>query len=435
MAPDPLLDYAADLPRAVARAVLTAASVALIEETWFRGALHGAVERAAGRLAAVFGVAVLYALVHFVRPDNAVPASELGPLAGFDALAGSFDRLSRAGIEDSLFALLGAGVLLGVLRARTGRVAECIGMHAGWVLLIQVTSKSSDLVPEVAVAVPRGNLRRGHRLACRGAVLPRCRVRRGRSPRAPPGTLAAAVGVVVGTTRGLRPGAGELGADPRLLLGVGDLGVARELRATLGVVGLLLEPRAIGGLGARSLVLEPLGRLVEELESELPLELGLQRDPLLGLHRGPLGALLRLLGRLDPLVGLLELALEVVELGPQGPLPIRFVAARLGGGAHRGRREGALGLLAVAACGVELCRCGAPLRLEARPLLGEPVLVIVLAPAPRIGELARQPLGLLPRALPGGLRGIEVVPGLLLGGDRGGELGLEPLARQCTSPE
>ena len=44
-----------------------------------------------------------------------------------------------AAIADAFLALTAVGVLLGLVRAATGNIAACIGMHAGWVWVMLVT--------------------------------------------------------------------------------------------------------------------------------------------------------------------------------------------------------------------------------------------------------------------------------------------------------
>ncbi|MET0984329.1 MAG: CPBP family intramembrane glutamate endopeptidase, partial [Steroidobacteraceae bacterium] len=44
---------------------------------------------------------------------------------------------------DSLLALFAVGVLLALIRQRTGAIAAGIGLHASWVMLIAVTRGSS----------------------------------------------------------------------------------------------------------------------------------------------------------------------------------------------------------------------------------------------------------------------------------------------------
>lgn len=125
------------------KGLVSGLAVGLLEETWFRGALHSAVQGVAGAAWAIVATALLYGLVHFVRPDVVVPADQVAWSSGFTVIAGAFDRLASPGIIDSLLALVAAGVMLSVLRLRSGRIALCIGVHAGWVMVIRVVRKLS----------------------------------------------------------------------------------------------------------------------------------------------------------------------------------------------------------------------------------------------------------------------------------------------------
>jgi uncharacterized protein len=130
------------------RAALTAVVVAAVEEIWLRGGLQSACRRLFGPVAAVLGIAAFYGLIHFLRPDLPVSLDEAGWSGGLRVLGGSFGRLADPGILDSLFALVAAGVLLGLVRERTGRVAECIGLHAGWVFVIGLSRRLTETVPD-----------------------------------------------------------------------------------------------------------------------------------------------------------------------------------------------------------------------------------------------------------------------------------------------
>lgn len=136
------------LPMALAKATLTAVLVAMLEELWFRGALHS-VLAPLGRRAVVLLVAVLYAALHFLRPDRPVPVAESW-YDGFVALAGMFGRMSDAASFDAFVALLLAGLLLGWLRLRDGCIAAAIGCHAGWVLVVQCTRRTTQSVPDAS---------------------------------------------------------------------------------------------------------------------------------------------------------------------------------------------------------------------------------------------------------------------------------------------
>jgi membrane protease YdiL (CAAX protease family) len=104
------------LLKLAAGGLMTGLAVAVIEETFFRGAMHTAVARESGHRLAIVLTALLYSAVHFV---------------------------GRHRILDAFLALAAVGVLLGLVRARTGHVAGCIGLHAGWVWVISVLRESS----------------------------------------------------------------------------------------------------------------------------------------------------------------------------------------------------------------------------------------------------------------------------------------------------
>jgi membrane protease YdiL (CAAX protease family) len=113
-------------------------AVALLEETVFRGAMHTAIERESGALAAVLLTAPLFAILHFFAKSN-IPTSELAWSSGFDLLQRSFAPVSHPMLVlDSFAAYLAIGLLLSLTRALTGNIAVAVGLHAGWVIVLRV---------------------------------------------------------------------------------------------------------------------------------------------------------------------------------------------------------------------------------------------------------------------------------------------------------
>ena len=129
-------------------ATLTGLLVALLEEVWFRGALYSLLAQRGGTLLAIALTALLYSLTHFVRPDLSVPDDHASWASGFHVVANFFNQYGSSRIIGPLLALGAAGVLLGMLRTRTGSIAACVGVHAGWVLVIQFVNKTSYLDAE-----------------------------------------------------------------------------------------------------------------------------------------------------------------------------------------------------------------------------------------------------------------------------------------------
>ncbi len=120
-------------------------AVALIEETFFRGAMQGALQRMGAGLWAVFAVPVLYAAVHFLGRAASVSYADVNGLSGFVVLRGFFaDYAQPLAIADAFIALWCVGVLLALVRQRWGDLAGCIGLHAGFVAAITVFRKVSS---------------------------------------------------------------------------------------------------------------------------------------------------------------------------------------------------------------------------------------------------------------------------------------------------
>lgn len=118
--------------------------VALIEETFFRGAMQGALQRAGATRLALFAVPALYAAVHFLGRAAGVPYEQVTGLSGFAALAGFFAGLAQPlAIADAFLALYCVGLLLALVRRRWNDLAGCIGLHAGFVAVIAVFRKIS----------------------------------------------------------------------------------------------------------------------------------------------------------------------------------------------------------------------------------------------------------------------------------------------------
>jgi len=140
-----LLEWRAAAPSsagALARLLLTRAlsgfAVAFIEETFLRGAMYTAIARESGTRAAVLLTALLYAATHFFASVHIAPA-QVTAWSGVQLLAGTLhDFAHPLEIADAFLALAAVGVVLGLVRAATGNIAACIGLHAGWVWVMLV---------------------------------------------------------------------------------------------------------------------------------------------------------------------------------------------------------------------------------------------------------------------------------------------------------
>jgi len=120
-------------------------AVAFIEETFFRGAMYGAIRRSGSMLRAATLSSVFYAALHFLGPRALPPDTLVGWGTGLEILANNFHRFADPSILSSLVALFSVGMLLALVRERTGNIALCIGLHTGWVMTIKATKWLTDV--------------------------------------------------------------------------------------------------------------------------------------------------------------------------------------------------------------------------------------------------------------------------------------------------
>ena len=144
----------------VLTSVLGGLIVALIEETFFRGLLHTAVERDRGATTAVLAVALLFAVLHFIGKAR-VPDLELHWSSGWQWLTQTLRLIARpTQILDAFLVYLAIGILLGMVRAWMGHTAGCIGLHAGWVAAMLMVRESTDANMDAPLAFLQGSFDR-----------------------------------------------------------------------------------------------------------------------------------------------------------------------------------------------------------------------------------------------------------------------------------
>jgi membrane protease YdiL (CAAX protease family) len=118
-------------------------SVALIEETVMRGAMHTAIERESGPWMAALLTAPLFAILHFFAKVR-IPPEQIGWGSGFDLLLRSFAPLSHPlTVFDSFLSWVVVGLILSLTRVLTGNIAVAIGLHAGWVVVLRILMETT----------------------------------------------------------------------------------------------------------------------------------------------------------------------------------------------------------------------------------------------------------------------------------------------------
>lgn len=128
------------------KALLSGLVVGFIEETFFRGALYGAIRGSSGFWPAATLASGLYAAVHFIDSDMSIPRESLHWWSGLVILGDAFRAFAHpADFVDSLLALFAVGIMLTAVRAKSGHIASCIGMHASWVVTIKLVKSISNV--------------------------------------------------------------------------------------------------------------------------------------------------------------------------------------------------------------------------------------------------------------------------------------------------
>jgi membrane protease YdiL (CAAX protease family) len=113
-----------------------ALAVAVIEESLFRGAMQGLVQRATSAKLAILFVSALYAIVHFLKPpENAIAQIQITWTSGFTQALQAFWQFRQPMLVLGGFTtLFMVGVILGYARQRTRSLWLPVGLHAGWII-------------------------------------------------------------------------------------------------------------------------------------------------------------------------------------------------------------------------------------------------------------------------------------------------------------
>lgn len=129
---------ATTLASIVVKAMLTGALVGLVEETIFRGALFGGLNKQSNVAVAMLVTSLLYAAVHFLK-YRALPADvEIGWFTGVEQIPVALFRFSNPVTIDSFITLFILGFLFALVRVRSKSIIPCIGLHAGIVATLKI---------------------------------------------------------------------------------------------------------------------------------------------------------------------------------------------------------------------------------------------------------------------------------------------------------
>lgn len=116
----------------IAKYLILAMIIALVEETLFRGALYGGLKSQTNIVIAAILSSFFYAITHFTKYPDVTSTPEL--LTGIQLLPQAVGAIFNWHLFDSVLVLFLLGLILVNLREKTGTLASSIGFHAGVVL-------------------------------------------------------------------------------------------------------------------------------------------------------------------------------------------------------------------------------------------------------------------------------------------------------------
>lgn len=119
--------------------------IGFMEETFFRGFVFRAFYNAMGPWKAVVFSSMFFAYLHFKMPDEAwehIPHAEIGWDDGLVAIWSTLTTFTSNFDALLFFNLFLVGVLLQLAFLYTRNLWACVGLHAGWVVVIQAFAKT-----------------------------------------------------------------------------------------------------------------------------------------------------------------------------------------------------------------------------------------------------------------------------------------------------
>ena len=125
--------------------LLQALALALLEETLFRGLLHGRLRAAAGPAVAIVLGGAIFAMSHFLRPPKTRP-----PEGWWDTMPACFAGLGEMFTLRwrELAGLMLVGLVLAIVRETRRTIFLAMGVHAGWVWVRFTSKKALEDVDE-----------------------------------------------------------------------------------------------------------------------------------------------------------------------------------------------------------------------------------------------------------------------------------------------
>ncbi len=124
--------------------------IGLIEEIFFRGGLFGLLRKQLPWALAAVLISIFFSAVHFLRPMHVEGVVHGHWYSGFSILPYAFYTLGeRSAYFPYAFNLFLIGFVLCILYQRQGHLFFIIGLHAGWVVVLQAGRLLFEVNPDV----------------------------------------------------------------------------------------------------------------------------------------------------------------------------------------------------------------------------------------------------------------------------------------------
>ena len=129
-------------------ALITALAVGVFEETMFRGALQQGLAKQTRPSTALVTISMIYAAVHFIDYREPAGVDSIGWLTAAGQFSSAYSHLVTPETIDAFLSLFVLGMLLGLVRMRTGNIIQCIGLHAGLVAGVKLFRFFTEYRPD-----------------------------------------------------------------------------------------------------------------------------------------------------------------------------------------------------------------------------------------------------------------------------------------------
>ena len=129
------------------KGLLTGLLVGIVEELMFRGALLGGLSRQTNQALALTLVSLVYAAAHYLKFRDLPADTVIHWYTGVTMLPAALFQFADPARYDTMLTLFFLGLLLGLVRLRSGNLLPCIGIHAGVVGGEKLVQHVTDFMP------------------------------------------------------------------------------------------------------------------------------------------------------------------------------------------------------------------------------------------------------------------------------------------------